>query len=64
MPVKSQAQRRFMFAVEEGKVPGVAKSVGKDFISASKGLTGLPEKITPPKPPKGSVVVHVHLHHE
>lgn len=44
MPVKSQAQRRFMFAVEEGKVPGVKPSVGKDFIDASKGLTNLPER--------------------
>ena len=43
MPVTSQAQRRFMYAVEEGKVPGVKKSVGEDFINASHGLKGLPE---------------------
>lgn len=45
MPVKSQAQRRFMYAAEKGKVPGVAKSVGADFINASHGVKGLPEHV-------------------
>lgn len=49
MPVVSQAQRRFMFAVKEGKVAGVKKSVGEDFISASHGLTGLPERVSKQK---------------
>ncbi len=44
MPVVSQSQRRFMYAAEEGKVPGVKPSVGKDFIDASHGITDLPEK--------------------
>ena len=48
MPVKSQAQRRFMYAVEEGKVPGVKKSVGEDFINASHGLKALPEHVKRP----------------
>jgi hypothetical protein len=44
MPVKSKAQRRFMYAVEEGKVKGVKPSVGKEFLfhSASKNL---PERV-------------------
>lgn len=46
MPVKSEAQRRFMYAVSEGKIPGVKPSVGKDFISASKSNTTLPERLT------------------
>ena len=45
MPVKSQAQRRFMYAVEEGKVKDVPKSVGKDFIDASHGMKNLPEHV-------------------
>jgi hypothetical protein len=34
-----------MYAVEEGKVPGVKKSVGEDFINASHGLKHLPEHV-------------------
>lgn len=45
MPVKSQAQRRFMYAVEEGKVPGVKKEVGEDFIDKSHGIKDLPERV-------------------
>ncbi len=37
MPSVSQAQNRFMHAVAEGKVKGVKKSVGKDFVAADKG---------------------------
>lgn len=37
MPSVSQAQNRFMHAVAEGKVKGVAKSVGKDFVKADEG---------------------------
>jgi len=44
MPVKSQAQRRFMYATAEGKTD-VKPSVGKDFIEASHGLKGLPEHV-------------------
>ena len=46
MPVVSQAQRRFMYATEEGKTDA-PKSVGRDFINASHGLKGLPEKVHP-----------------
>jgi hypothetical protein len=46
MPVKSDAQRRAMYAAAEGKSTlGIPKKVGKEFIGASKGLTGLPEKV-------------------
>ena len=48
MPVVSQAQRRFMYATEEGKT-GVDPKVGKDFIDASHGIKGLPEKVGKPK---------------
>ena len=44
MPPKSQAQRRFMYAVAEGKVSGVAPKVGKDF-EASDHQKGLPARI-------------------
>lgn len=37
MPSKSQAQNRFMHAVAEGKVEGVPKKVGKDFVKADHG---------------------------
>ena len=44
MPVKSEAQRRFMYATAEGKTDAPA-SVGKDFIAASHGQTDLPERV-------------------
>lgn len=43
MPVVSQAQRRFMYATKEGKTD-VSPSVGEDFINASHGIKGLPER--------------------
>lgn len=43
MPVVSQAQRRFMYATKEGKTD-VDPKVGADFINASHGLKGLPER--------------------
>lgn len=46
MPVVSQAQRRFMYATEEGKT-NAPPSVGRDFIQASHGLKGLPEHVHP-----------------
>ncbi len=33
MPSKSKAQNRFMHAAAEGKVPGVPKKVGKEFVA-------------------------------
>jgi hypothetical protein len=41
-PVRSNAQRRFMYATEEGKTDA-PKSVGKEFIDASHGVKNLPE---------------------
>ncbi len=48
MPVVSQAQRRFMYATEEGKT-NVKPSVGKDFIDASHGIKNLPDRKAKPK---------------
>jgi hypothetical protein len=48
MPVTSQAQRRFMYATAEGKT-NVAPSVGKEFVTASKGIKDLPERVGPKK---------------
>ena len=44
MPVKSQAQRRFMYATAEGKTDA-PPSVGKEFVQASHGIKGLPEHV-------------------
>jgi hypothetical protein len=45
MPVVSQDQRRAMYAAAEGKSNlGIPKSVGREFVQSSHGLTGLPEK--------------------
>jgi len=44
MPVRSQAQRRFMYATAEGKTDA-PKSVGQKFISESHGVRGLPERL-------------------
>lgn len=44
-PVKSQAQRRAMYAAASGHSNlGIPKSVGKEFISSSHGLKNLPER--------------------
>jgi hypothetical protein len=37
MPSVSQSQNRLMHAAAEGKVEGVPKSVGKDFVKADAG---------------------------
>jgi hypothetical protein len=37
MPSVSQSQSRLMRAAAEGKVEGVPKSVGKDFVKADHG---------------------------
>lgn len=50
MPVVSQAQRRFMYATEEGKTD-VDPKVGKDFVNASHGVKGLPEHVGSKKHP-------------
>ena len=45
MPSVSKAQNRFMHAAAEGHIPGVPKSVGKDFVKADEGrkIGKLPE---------------------
>jgi len=44
-PVVSQAQRRAMYAAASGKSRlDIPKSVGKEFIAESHGVTGLPER--------------------
>lgn len=48
MPVSSDAQRRFMFAVKAGDVPSVKPTVGTDFLNASRGITGLPKRLAAP----------------
>jgi hypothetical protein len=46
MPAKSKAQFRLMAAASEGRVPGIKRSVGREFIEASRGKTKrLPEKV-------------------
>ncbi len=46
MPVVSQAQRAAMYAAEEGhSTLGIPKKVGADFVNASHGITGLPERV-------------------
>ncbi len=45
MPVKSQAQRRFMYAAKEGKVRGVSPAVGEEFLAAPAPAK-LPEKVS------------------
>ncbi len=54
MPFKSKQQAKAMFAAAEGKSTlGIPKTVGKDFVNASKGesVKALPKR-----------VVHIHLH--
>lgn len=50
MPMRSQAQRRLMYAAaaKKGGTGGVSQSVAKEFVSADKPGK-LPEKKTPRK---------------
>ena len=47
MPLKSQAQKRFMYAVASGSIkkPGLSKKEAKEFIGATKDVSSLPEKV-------------------
>ncbi len=45
MPAKSKAQNRLMHAAAEGKVPGVPKSVGKEFVKHTSSTKNLPEHV-------------------
>ena len=51
MPVKSQAQRRLMYAAAAGEVPGISQAIGREFVQQSKGITGLPGRLHPPRVP-------------
>jgi len=45
MPAKSKAQFRAMAAAKSGKSTlGIPKSVGKEFVGATKSVKSLPEK--------------------
>jgi hypothetical protein len=44
MPVKSDAQRRFMYATAAGKTDA-PPAVGREFLAASHGLKGLPKRV-------------------
>ena len=51
MPVKSQAQRRAMYAAKEGKSTlGIPQKVGAEFIAATPKGAKLPEKAPKSKP--------------
>lgn len=54
MPSVSRAQNRFMHAAAEGKVPGVSRKVGEDFVQADEGrkVGKLPEHVKAKKPEK------------
>lgn len=45
MPVKSEAQRRFMGAVASGDVAGVSPKVGKEYLKATPKGKKLPKKV-------------------
>lgn len=48
MPVVSNAQRRAMYAADEGKSNlGIPKAVGREFVNASHGIKGLPDRAGP-----------------
>jgi hypothetical protein len=44
MPVVSQAQRRWAYATQAGKTDA-PPSVGREFVEASHGITGLPNRV-------------------
>ena len=53
-PSESQAQNRFMHAVAEGDVKGVAPKVGQDFVAADHGrkIGALPEHVGKGRKPR------------
>jgi len=44
VPVRSEQQRRFMYATAAGKTDAPA-SVGRKFIAESHGMTDLPKRV-------------------
>jgi hypothetical protein len=59
VPVVSQAQRRWAYATAEGKTDA-PKSVGREFVNASHGLKGLPERVRPKKKTKGGAIARAY----
>ena len=52
MPFKSEAQKRAMYAAEEGRSTlGIPKSVGEKFVAAGPASSKLPEKVKKAKKP-------------
>jgi len=46
MPIKSEAQRKAMYAAAEGKSNiGIPKKVGKEFVKAGAASKNLPNKV-------------------
>lgn len=53
MPIKSDAQRRAMYAAAAGKSTlGIPQSVGKEFVAAGPASSDLPEKVPSKKKDK------------
>ena len=48
MPMKSEAQRKLMYAAAEGKSSKVPQSVAKEYVASDKGGK-LPERKSGPK---------------
>lgn len=64
MPMVSKAQNAAMHAAAQGKSTiGIPEAVAEKFVQASHGedVKALPKRIPHPK---GSTVVHIHLHAE
>ena len=50
MPIRSEAQRKAMYAAASGKSTlGIPKSVGQDFVAAGPASSNLPEKVSKKK---------------
>lgn len=54
MPIVSEAQRRAMYAAEEGKSTlGIPQKVGAEFVAAGSASKNLPERKKPNRKPLG-----------
>jgi len=45
VPFRSEQQKRLMYAVADGKVPSISKSIGEEFINSSHGMKNLPKVV-------------------
>lgn len=69
MPAVSQAQPRAMYAASAGhSTLGIPKKVGRDFVSASRGVRNLPERKKPVTASKARAIAHdvvgEHINHQ